>query len=419
MKKLLLLLLSGYISVVFVFAQETEMSETEKLNQRVSSLEDITNELKKLKVSGYFQTQYQWGEENATLKVGTANENPEKEFNRIGIRRGRIKFTYDANSFSSAVFQLDITEKGISFRDAYFNVKDPWLNSLQLRAGIFDRPFGHEIGYSSSRRESPERSILFQTLFPEERDLGAMLILQAPKTSALSIIKFEGGLFAGNGIKPETDNKKDFIGHLSLSKTFENFSFAFGGSYYSGSVYQGSNAVFKMEGDKFVKDENENNKGAFAHREYFGGDIQLTAFTFFGMSQLRAEYIQGQQPGSVNSSKSPNWSTLPTHDTYIRPFSGWYATFVQDLGASISAVAKYDIYNPNTKVSGNEVGKNGTSKTDLSVNTLGFGLIWKMSSALKLTGYYEFVKNEVSENVAGYEKVLKADVFTLRLQYKF
>lgn len=175
--------------------------------------------LKRLKISGYIQGQYQRGQEAASLKIGAVNEDPEKPFDRFGIRRGRIKFAYEAD-IASAVFQIDLMEKGMGFKDVYLHLKDPWIGMLALTSGVFNRPFGYEIGYSSSTRESPERSTVFQTLFPEERDLGAMFTLQAPETSPWSILKLEAGLFAGNGIKKETDNKRDFIGHLSVFKEY-------------------------------------------------------------------------------------------------------------------------------------------------------------------------------------------------------
>ena len=374
-----------------------------------------------VKFSGYIQSQYQYGEKDAALKVGTSNENPEESFNRIGIRRGRFKLTATDGKLASGVFQVDVTEKGVGFKDAYLNLKDPWFNTIQLRAGIFDRPFGNEISYSSSRRESPERSTLFQTLFPEERDLGAMLILQPAKTSVWNILKLEAGLFAGNGIKQETDSRKDFIGHLSLAKTVGNaFSYGLGASYYNGGVYQGTEKVYTLNDRKFVPDESETNKGGFAKREYVGFDFQAAIASSLGITQLRAEYLFGQQPGLSGSSKSPNASALPAADTYIRNFSGAYAIFVQDLGAlPLSAVVKYDFYDPNTEVSGDEIGKEGTSKTDLSFNTLGLGVLWKISNAFRLQAFYEINKNETSANVSGRNEDLKDNVFTLRLQYKF
>ena len=379
-----------------------------------------------VKFSGYIQSQYQYGEKDAALKVGTGNENAEESFNRVGIRRGRFKLTATDGKLASGVFQVDVTEKGVGFKDAYLNVKDPWVNTLQLRAGVFDRPFGNEISYSSSRRESPERSTLFQTLFPEERDLGAMLVLQPAKTSVWNILKLEAGLFAGNGIKQETDSRKDFIGHLSLAKTVGNaFSYGLGASYYNGGVYQGSENVYTAKGKGFELNSDASNKGGFAKREYVGFDFQAAISSSWGITQLRAEYLFGQQPGLSGSSKSPNASALPGGDTYIRNFSGAYAIFVQDLGAlPLSAVVKYDFYDPNTEVSGDEVGSGDgetikTSKTDLSVNTLGLGVLWKISNAFRLQAFYEINKNETSTHVAGRNEDLKDNVFTLRLQYKF
>ncbi|MDR0733476.1 MAG: OprO/OprP family phosphate-selective porin [Dysgonamonadaceae bacterium] len=380
-----------------------------------------------VKFSGYIQSQYQYGEKDASLKVGTGNENSEESFHRIGIRRGRFKLTAtDGSGLASGIFQLDVTEKGVGFKDAYLNVKDPWVNTLQLRAGIFDRPFGNEISYSSSRRESPERSTLFQTLFPDERDLGAMLILQPAKGSAWNVLKLEAGLFAGNGIKQETDSRKDFIGHLSLAKTVGNaFSYGLGVSYYNGGVFQGTQNVYSMDGAAFAIDSAKTNKGKFAKREYVGFDAQLTIASALGFTQLRAEYLTGQQPGLSSSSKSPNASALPTGDTYIRNFSGAYAIFIQDLGAlPFSAVLKYDFYDPNTKVSGDEIGSSvsagsKTSKADLTSSTFGFGLLWKISNATRLQAFYEVIANETSTHVSGYAEDRKDNVFTLRLQYKF
>jgi phosphate-selective porin len=377
---------------------------------------ELSEHEKKFKVSGYIQTQYQYGEKDASLKVGTVNEHPDESFDRVGVRRGRIKFTYE-DGIVSGVFQTDLTEKGVGIKDVYMNVKDSWMGTNVLKTGIFDRPFGNEIGYSSSRRESPERSTVFQTLFPDERDLGAMLQLQAAKTSPWNFLKLEAGLFAGNGIKQETDSRKDFIGHLSLNKTVRGDIRIGGGvSYYYGGVFQGLENVYRMSGTAFVLDGNPDNKGKFAKREYFGFDAQF----IFGMSQLRAEYLFGEQPGLKGNSKSPNASSLPTSDTYIRRFSGGYVIFVQDLGAlPLSAVLKYDWYDPNSKVSENEIGLNNTSFGDLAQNTFGFGMLWRATNNIRLQAFYEINQNETSENVAGYTEDRKDNVFTLRLQYQF
>ncbi|MDH6356828.1 hypothetical protein [Parabacteroides sp. PF5-9] len=375
--------------------------------------------LQRLKVSGYIQTQYQRGEEHASLKVGSANENLNESFNRIGIRRGRIKFVYE-KGITSGVFQLDLTEKGLGFKDVYLNIKDPWLKSNSLKAGVFDRPFGYEIGYSSSRRESPERSTIFQTLFPDERDLGAMIALQAGKDSPLNFIKLEAGLFAGNGIKQEIDSRKDFIGHLSADKKWNNLQLSGGLSYYNGSVYQGTENVYSMNGNSFILINSADNVGKFAKREYIGFDLQFDIESIWGITAIRTEYLFGTQPGKDSGSKSPNSSSLPRYDTYIRDFAGGYVILIQDLGRlPFTAVLKYDWYDPNTKIVDHEIGLNHTTKGDIAQNTLGLGMLWNINANLRLQAYYEINKNEKTKNISGYEKDRKDDVFTLRLQYKF
>ena len=420
MKKLIVLFCCLCLGMTGFAQQEIEETPIEKLEQQTQSIADNVTKLKKFKISGYVQLQFQYGEKDASLKVGAANANPEKSFYRVGIRRGRIKFTYE-EGIASGVFQLDITEKGVGVKDVYFTIKDPWLGIAMIKGGIFDRPFGYEISYSSSRRESPERSTIFQTLFPDERDLGASITLQAPKTSPWSILKLEAGMFAGNGIKLETDNRMDFIGHLSANKNInDNIHWDLGVSYYYGGVYQGTENVFSMQDKSFILSDEASNKGKFAKREYFGFDGQFNVISLLGMTQLKGEYLFGTQPGGKSNSKSPNASTLPNTDTYIRNFSGGYVIFVQDLGKlPLSVVFKYDWYNPNTKVAKNDVGLNGTGMGDLAQSTIGFGMLWRATNSIRLQAFYEINNNEKTENITKVIEGIKNDVFTFRVQYKF
>ena len=422
MKYFVVIFTSWICLSVSAFAQQNKLNpdHAEKTETIINEHDKAIKKLQKLNVSGYIQTQYQWGQENASLKVGGKNKNPDQSFDRFGIRRGRIKFTYEEN-IASGVFQLDLTEKGVAFKDAYLNIKDPWIKMNSLRAGIFDRPFGFEIHHSSSKRESPERSTVFQTLFPEERDLGVMLQIQAGKNSPWNIVKINAGLFAGNGIKQETDSRKDFIGQLIVNKNIHKYAHISGGfSYYHGSVYQGTEIVYKMEGKSFVQDNNPANKGKFAKREYFGFDLQLSLDNLFGMTQLRSEYLFGQQPGGETSSKSPNSSELPSTDTYIRKFSGGYVIFIQDLGITpLSAILKYDWYDPNTKIKKDDIGRHNTGTADIAIQTFGIGMLWNINTSLRLQAFYEFNNNEKNNHLSAYSENMKDDVFTMRLQYKF
>ncbi len=425
MKKNAVLILFALIAITAANAQEAMTTEIDSLQSRQKAPESDAAKQKRLKISGCIQGQYQWGQEDAGpfVKVGEkTSENPGRPLNRIGIRRGRVKLAYE-HGIAGGVFQIDLTEQGVKLKDAYLNIKDPWLRSFQLRAGVFNRPFGYEIGYSSSQRESPERSTVFQTLFPDKRDLGGMLVLQAPETSPWSILKLEGGWFAGNGIKPETDNRRDFIGHLSVNKTLGNSVTLGGGvSYYYGHVFQGNEDVYSMSGGAFALNDDEANIGRYARREYFGFDVQFSIASVIGTTKLTAEYIFGQQPGNELGSESPNFSVRPETATYIRPFGGGYIMLVQELGKwPVSVVAKYDRYDPNTKTSSDQIGLAGsyTGFADIAVCTVGFGALWKASKSIRLTAYYELNYNEKSADLPGFTSDRRDNLFTLRLQYKF
>ena len=195
------------------FGQETQPGDlnqaVDTLNTKIENVKSDLDLLKKLKISGYIQAQWQLADSAGQLSPFSAGNFPKNSDNRFMIRRGRVKFAYEGK-LTQFVLQIDATEKGVSLKDAYLNFKDPWLQMFTVQAGVFNRPFGYEIAYSSSLRESPERSRVMQTLFPGERDLGAMLTIQPRKDSRYNFIRLNAAILAGNGIAPETDSHKDF-----------------------------------------------------------------------------------------------------------------------------------------------------------------------------------------------------------------
>ena len=419
-KKIVLTISLSLCVSVISLAQEVEQTPMEKMEAKVEEMSTSLDALKKFKISGYVQGDVQVGQSDAKLKVGSAKNDHENTFVRMGIRRGRVKLSYAdniRNIASNAVFQLDMTEKGVSIKDAYVSFTDPWIHWMSVKAGIFDRPFGNEISYSSSLRESPERSTGCLTLFPGERDLGAVLIIQAPKGNPLNGLKLETGLFGGNGINLDNDNRKDWISHLSYKHSFENIQFGIGGSFYYGNVYQGNDTVFQMKGKEYIIAEQQG-KGDYSQRMYYGADAQLLISTGLGMTNLRIEVIGGKQPGTANASSSPSSSALPDGKTYRREFLSFVAYFIQDFGRH-SLVLKYDQYDPNTLLAANDIGLNGSSKGDIMKQNIGIGYLFRINANLRLMGYFDWALNETSVNLKGYEKDLLDNTFTCRLQYKF
>lgn len=411
----------------FVGAQNTEQLEhrIDSLADETATLDKIVQKLSKFKVSAYIQGQYQYGQEDASLKVGDTNEHEDKGFNRIGIRRGRLKFEYNDGIGTGAV-QLEANDRGVSFRDLYIGIKDPWTKRSQLMAGVFNRPFGYEIGYSTSGLESPERATIIQYFFPDERDLGAMLTLRTKEESPLNFLRLDAGLFAGNSINRETDSRKDFIGRLGAEKPIGKWGkWGLGVSYYNGGVYNPTATAYELKNKQFIEVD-KGKVGTYMKREYIGLDAQFSYLTSWGTTTLRAEGLLGTQPGIASSSRSPNSGTRPENLTenalFKRPFIGYFFYLVQDIGTSpFSAVLKYDAYDPNTKLKGNEIGieNSNTSKTDLAQSTFGIGGLYRFNKHIRVQAYYEFNFNEKSDFVNGYEKDRKDNVLTVRLQYKF
>lgn len=361
-----------------------------------------------LKISGYIQTQWTWDE--AGIESGKQND--------LSLRRGRLTAAY-TNIYGEAVVQVNIVEKGVDVIDAYLKAKSPKIKWGALRAGIFVRPFGYEIDYSSSRREAPENSRVFRTLFPKDRDIGAEVILRGPEETFLKDVTLNAGLFAGNGGQAkETDSGKDFIGHLVYAKSHKNINIGLGASLYYGGVRlagEESQKAYKLAGGEYVQDESLET-GDYANRHYFGVDGQFSLNSAAGTTKVHAEYLWGKQPGASEGSMSPTGAI--TSDIYCRNFSGYYIQLVQDIGKSKHAVvAKLDGYDPNTKLSKDECLTAG----DVAYTSFGFGWLFRANKNLKVTAYYELTSNEKvnKDALPGYSRDIDDDIFTLRLQYKF
>jgi len=412
------------------FAQETTENT---LYQDVEQLQSDNILAKKLKITGYVQTQFQVADTAGIESFAGGNFSSGID-NRMTVRRGRVKFAYD-NENAKAVMQFDITEKGLGIKDAYLSITEPWLNAISLTGGVFDRPFGYEITYSSSSRETPERSRVFQTLFPGERDLGARLTIQAPKTSNWNYLKLDLGLMNGNGTNVETDSYKDFIGHLSATKSSSNekMKWGLGASYYNGGFATVTNKSYSMTqvGSVPVFTEAAITKGDRTKRQYIGFDGQISYDWAPGITQIRAEYLSGNQPGVAGKSSSLTAAPAAAADVFNRDFSGYYVYFIQDiLETPLQAVVKYDVYDPNTAVSGNQIGNtaNGsvaTNVADIKYSTIGLGLNYRWNSNVRLMAYYDIVKNETTSLLPAASTLndlsndRKDNVFTFRIQYKF
>ncbi len=415
------------LSNIKVKAQEITENPLDTLARYVQNISDDVSKMKRLKITGYIQPQYQYIDSAGapSFAGGDFINGTSKYYSRFTMRRGRFKFTYSFENVEM-VLNTDATEKGLSMRETYLKVTDPWLNMFSLSAGLLQDQFGFELTQSSSVRETPERARYNQILFPTERDLGVFGSMQMPKSSPLYGLKLDAAIMNGSaGITPEFDSHKDFTGRLQYSKTTvsEKLSFAVGASYYYGGYRIGSNKDYNWQPvngeDGFAFAADTGNYNRVAKRIYMGADAQVSFDSKLGITIIRAEYIQGEQPGTDKTSKSPTGP--PSADLYHRNFNGGYFYLIQNIGQSkFQIVAKYDWYDPNVKTSGTEIGKTitKTKLADIRFDTYGFGITYHMNANLKIVMYYDIVKNEKTL-IKGYANDIKDNVATVRMQFKF
>ncbi len=444
-----ILFLSSMLCAGHAASAQEAPSSLDSLTRAVSKNRSDIEALKNVKISGFIQSQFQWADSSG-IKSVAGGDFPANTDKRFKVRRAEFKTMYD-NGKTTIIANIDITQNGIVIKDAFGKFTEQKLKAFSLASGIFSRPFGYEVGYSSGLLESPERARVIQVIFPGERDLGAMLSFQMPVSSPLHPLKVEGGMFNGTGNNAnDFDSQKDFIGNIHWGEKLksEKISYNAGVSYYRGGWANATKYVYSDSRyiTGFQADSTPSNFNAITKREYLGADAQLNIEMPFGLTALRGEYISGRQPGTSSSTGSPSASPASSSsfvtvtvnntpgtftanvanpkavDTYIRDFNGGYFYFLQNImKTKHQIVLKYDWYNPNIHARGAQIGVAGSKlgAADLIYKTYGFGWIFHYDNNVKISAYYDHVLNETSSNLSGFTKDLKDDVFTLRVQYKF
>ncbi len=416
---------------------EDVKTEIEGIRESLVEVGNIVEALRKIKISGYLQTQFRYTDvTNQSYPIGnfSGGQFPSDTKNLFQVRRGRFKLIYD-NVLTQCVFEIDIIPTGVSMRDAYLSLTEPWTQSFGLQMGAFYAPFGYEVSFTSGSRESPELSRVVQVLFPGEREVGAKVFF-APQLGALNFMRADIGLFNGAGTNfNEFDNFKNIIGRIGVQVPLPEespFALDFGVSGHFGNLRSPSKDIF-VNGEPtsgvrgFVKETGTTNVGKGVSRKYFGADVQLYYdMPLLGGTIVRAEYIAGRQPGTSSSSISPG--AQPATALYNRKFAGWYIYLVQNIGNQEQIVLKYDVYDPNTHVAASDFTTTvGLTTTDIKYSTFGLGFIHHWDDNIKFVTYYEFIKNETldaakippTSALFPYTQDVRDNVFTFRVQYRF
>lgn len=337
-------------------------AQVEAQGEALTETRNVVELLNRLKVTGYIQAQFVDDERSRDQLVAGGTRN----LDQFSIRRGRVKFTYQATPTSKFVIQPDITTSGVVLKDGFVELTEPWTAwKHTLTAGQFNWPFGYEIMYSSSLREVPERSRVVRTLFPGERDRGIML-------SGLGLnerLTYRVAIVNGTGTASSSDlnQQKDLVARVGYN---------FGALDLGASAYQGEDLVATST----------NANGINFDKERLGVDFQWV--TPVQGLLLRGEYITGKQAPASGTTRTQS------HDV-----AGWYFYAIQNLGTKHQLVLRLDGYDPDTDVGNN------------AIRTINPSYIFHWDAHSKVMASYELNENETNDP--------DDNVFTLRYQYLF
>lgn len=397
----------------------------EGLDERLAAMDSDLSKLTKFNVSGYIQAQYDmydtWtaaGVHGIPASTGSAPVT-----NSFYLRRARIKFAYKATEGVAFVLQPDFSFDKVSLKDAYVVLNDRWTKTYSLYLGQFDRP-NYEVEYSSGSMEVLERTKMASVLYPGEKELGAKLEANlstkyhVPLKLQLAVLNGNFNLGSTANQVKDVDNNKDIMARAVYSLKFpsKGLGIDFGGHGYFGKteVLPGtaltgftdasSNPMTVAVGDKFDK-------------KWFGGELQVY-YDLLGGLALKGEYIAGTLSGVGSTSTYANYNS-GFKVAGLRDFSGYYASLIKNIGKSHQFIARYDSWDPNTKLSGNSV----TSAGELKYNTWTLSWQYFFDENLKVVAGYSMPINEKSTTAsvgADYlDRDKKDNQFSIRIQAKF
>jgi phosphate-selective porin len=398
MKKLLALLclfftaFYGYAQLPADTLQEkltTMEGRLNSLDERIAVNESDLAKLTKIKVSGYIQAQFE------SYQGGLIKTNDPQ--NTFYVRRARIKFTYEATDGVKFVLQPDFSTGNLTLRDAYAVASLPGLPSLSLWAGQFNRP-DYEVEYSSGQREVLERSRIIRTLYPGEREVGTKLEFSPVKVPLKLQLAVLNGNFTANQQK-DADTRKDLMARATYSLKFPGAGVGvdFGAHVYYGGLMAKNKYILDFE-NKI--DSVAGNMGSYLDKKWGGAEVQVY-FDVLGGLALKGEYLAGRNAFAGEAKSNPY---------KIRQFSGYYLYLIKNLGRKNQFVARYDYFDPNTRLAGDDAG------SDVYYKTLTLAWQYYLNDNIRFSVSYEMPKNE--KNTTN-PKDIADNVFGIRMQAKF
>src|SRR4051812_33990373 len=119
MKRKITSVLIAFSSLIMMNAQaqETQDSPLDTLTRSVQAIRSELDILKRIKIGGYVQSQFQWADSSG-IKSFAGGDFPANTDKRFKVRRAEFKTMYD-NGITQIVANIDITQNGVNIKDAF------------------------------------------------------------------------------------------------------------------------------------------------------------------------------------------------------------------------------------------------------------------------------------------------------------
>jgi phosphate-selective porin len=317
-----------------------------------------------------------------------------------------VKFTYEALDGVKFVLQPDFSTNALALKDAYAILNIPKLKDFTLWAGQMNRP-NYEVEYSSGQREVLERSRVIRAIYPGEREIGAKIeYVGSTVPLKIQLMAMNGNFNKGTESK-DVDSKKDLMGRIVYSIKLPNAGIGidFGANgYFGGNLAKTNPYVKNSDGTAdSVK------VWSYLNKNWVGGEMQIFADILGGMA-LKGEYMAGVNSTASTIASTATIAQMKADPNKLKNFSGYYIYFIKNIGPKNQFVARYDYYDPNTKLEGDAAG------SDIFYKTMTLSWQHYLNDFIRISVNYEMPKNEIN---ASNPTEKKDNTLGVRIQAKF
>lgn len=328
-------------------------------------------------MSGYAQAWVVGAQANAKASVGRNNES-KQPFARMGLRRVMLKTIVNYGDWAFAN-ELTENDRSIALYRATVTYQPKAVNGFSFTAGLAPVPFGYGCTVSSSKHETPERSMFASELFPSNVDMGLFVkYSKSLKSNYINHFSSDFALLSGNGIFGMRKSVPDVLLRVQLSHKKGQAEHTYSLSGYYG--YATAPDLSK------------------ARRMYIGGYNDLKIPTAYGTLQVRTEVVGGVQAGTKNTPSATSFYSPESlgKEGYMvteRPFVTVSETLIYRLACiPLQGVIKYDFINHNLHLQKALKDDNQLSfKANGEVHQTTIGLnYFTFNDRVRLSAFYEW-----------------------------